>query len=854
MKRSSLFLIFLLTASGISLKAAPSAQARQASPGETAARGVIERTLGYSPANIRIEIAGRDAGGSDWFSTSVEKNILTVKGSTPVAVCHGFYDYVKSNGYGMVTWSDNNIKLPKKLPNQSPKKVVSPFRHRYYMNVCTLGYTTPYWQWDRWEKELDWMALHGFDMPLSPIGSEAIFARVWRQLGLTESEIDDFVTGPAHLPWFRMGNMSALDAPLSQKWYDQTIELEHKMVDRMNLLDMSPIYNAFAGFVPEAVKRIRPEVNLITTGWGGYFKCHFILPETDLYQYISKLYIQEWEKEFGKAKYYLADSFNEMEIPFAAKGTKERFDQISSYSRSVYKSIAAVNPDAVWVIQGWMLGFQRSIWDPESIEALLSGAPDDKMMVLDLSVDFNNDIWRNEYTWNYAPKFYGKQWVFSTVPNFGGRSCPIGKLEFYANGHLMALESPNRGNLVGFGTAPEGVENNDVVYEIISDAAWSSAKIDIRQWLKHYSTLRYGSCPVEIEVFWDKMLGTSYGKCTNRAQYKTQLRPFSIGGRKYDVSPEHFQAIESFMAAADKLSGNKLYMTDLAMWSGLYAFGKADVLTDQIHRCYITGDRAKAAGYEKEFMRLMRTADRFFESHPDMRMERWIDYARAFGRTPEESDRYETNARRLVTVWGPGNGDASLNDYACRIWSGLIRDYYIPRWEHYFAAKKSGTAFDFDHWEYKYAEQQRGVSPVKPYSDIVGESRALVGSSSEINLLMEGQSAQELGGWSPMELKKDEMRLTFQLNSEDFFSNKGVRIRHMNGKDPIEIIKVQFWADHKSKGLVEPNATLSGDNSVLEFPIEIPFEERRQGEAFLFLTVKAPKAGADSYALVELIR
>ena len=39
------------------------------------------------------------------------------------------------------------------------------------------------------------MALHGIDMPLSPIGSEAIFARVWRKFGLTEEEIGEFVTG-----------------------------------------------------------------------------------------------------------------------------------------------------------------------------------------------------------------------------------------------------------------------------------------------------------------------------------------------------------------------------------------------------------------------------------------------------------------------------------------------------------------------------------------------------------------------------------------------------------------------------------------------------------------------------------
>ena len=64
--------------------------------------------------------------------------------------------------------------------------MLSPFEKHLFFNVCTLGYTAPFWDWERWEKEIDWLALHGFDMPLNPIAFEAISARVYRQLGLSE--------------------------------------------------------------------------------------------------------------------------------------------------------------------------------------------------------------------------------------------------------------------------------------------------------------------------------------------------------------------------------------------------------------------------------------------------------------------------------------------------------------------------------------------------------------------------------------------------------------------------------------------------------------------------------------------
>ena len=126
---------------------------------EKAASGVIARTLGRKPSNVKLVVTG-PMEGSEYFSTEVKKGKLTVKGSSAVAVCRGFYDYVTSNHYGISTWTINNIVLPEKLADQPLKLVTTPFVLRQYMNVCTLGYTMPYWKWEDWEKELDRMALH----------------------------------------------------------------------------------------------------------------------------------------------------------------------------------------------------------------------------------------------------------------------------------------------------------------------------------------------------------------------------------------------------------------------------------------------------------------------------------------------------------------------------------------------------------------------------------------------------------------------------------------------------------------------------------------------------------------------
>ena len=40
-------------------------------------------------------------------------------------------------------------------------------------------------------------------------------------------------------------------------------------------------------------------------------------------------------------------------------------------------------------------------------------------------------------------------------------------------------------------------------------------------------------------------------------------------------------------------------------------------------------------------------------------------------------------ARTLLTLWGDRQGAIGLRDYAAREWSGLLGDFYRPRWESY---------------------------------------------------------------------------------------------------------------------------------------------------------------------------
>lgn len=51
-------------------------------------------------------------------------------------------------------------------------------RYRYYQNVCTSSYSFVWWNWERWEKEIDWMALNGINLALAFTAQESIVYKV----------------------------------------------------------------------------------------------------------------------------------------------------------------------------------------------------------------------------------------------------------------------------------------------------------------------------------------------------------------------------------------------------------------------------------------------------------------------------------------------------------------------------------------------------------------------------------------------------------------------------------------------------------------------------------------------------
>ena len=652
---------------------------------QAAALDIINRfTGGAMDVEVILDLC-RTTGDCGRYTYSATADKLTIHATGAVAACRGFYDYVKAKGAGFFSWSGSRFVKPADMT--SPEvSLVTQFRDHQYFNVVTYGYTTPYWGKERWRKELDWMALHGVDMPLMLVGSEAIYRKVFvEDFGLTEKDVDDWEVGPAHLPWFRMGNLSgnSFDGPLGAEWNENQRQLAHYLLDEMRALGMKPVCPAFGGFVPEAFAK-KTGSTTKQTGWNwvigkGEYNQR-LDPGNPTFVQVGQKFMKRWEEEYGVCEYYLSDSFNEMEVPSSTTTLTQYGDNIYSIIKS------SQNPHSVWVTQGWTFCYDLGKWGKAKFDALTKNVPGDRFIVLYMSTEYA-ELYNHPRDYDTTYKgFSGKGWNYTLLPNMGGKNFWTGNLKKYSQTYLEDIyKMADRGNLVGYGMTPEGVENNELLYELICDAGWTNPgkTINLDQWMQQYGTARYGSYPQEMQDFHAMLRKTVYNTYKDHPRFAWQGANLSGGisggnGIGGSLNNTFFTGVEKLFGSADalKAANSPLLETELIEAAAMYVGAKIDKLTQEIKAK--KADKAECSRLIGCLEDLMLDFDAALELHPMWRLQRWEDMAQACG--TNDAVRNAKNARRILTVWyGKHVEDEPVQDYASRIWSGLMRDYYCPR-------------------------------------------------------------------------------------------------------------------------------------------------------------------------------
>ncbi|XP_065341007.1 alpha-N-acetylglucosaminidase [Cloeon dipterum] len=598
---------------------------------------------------------------------------VVVTGNSGVAASSGLNYYFKYLCRCQVNWeAHSQLNLPSTLPIVNVQ-VTSPDRFKYYQNVCTPGYSFVWWKWEQWERHIDWMALNGINLPLAFVGQEAIWERVWISLGLNQTEIDQFFSGPAFLPWNRMGNMRGFGGPLPRSYRENTLALQLQILDRMRAFGMTPVLPAFAGFVPKAITRLFPSANLTSMSrWNNFqdeFCCPLMLqPNDPLFQSVGQKFLKEIVNEFGTDHIYNCDTFNEM----SPSSDEEKY--LIEVGYATFSAMTAVDPDAIWLLQGWLF-IHDSFWTKERAKALLTSVPQGRLMVLDLQSELSEQYSRLD-------SYFGQPFIWCMLHNFGGTLGLYGAAQRVNQGVSEARLFPNS-TMVGIGITPEGINQNYVMYDLMLENSWRRGPVNLTQWIQDYAERRYGTKQEHAFRAWNFLLNSVYSfNLTNvkvRGKYVICRRPsFKLKPLIWYQPLSVVKAWDSLFEMLPKMKNSLTLQHDFVdvTRQNLQLLGA--FYHSQIVRAYRRKNLKKLLDNGQLLLDLLTDLDSVLECNEDFLLGKWIRDARSWGESKAESELYEFNARNQITLWGP---TGEILDYANKQWSGVVGNYFKPRWQ-----------------------------------------------------------------------------------------------------------------------------------------------------------------------------
>lgn len=696
-------------------------------------QGVSAQTENPQAVSSLLDRIG-GSGTSDRFVTIVDESLSTdgndvfvitssdgkpcIKGNTLSAVTTGINWYLNYYLHVNLTWNNLTTDLSGgTLPVPSTEEQhESTADYRYYLNYCTFSYSMAFWTWERWQQEIDWMALHGVNMPLVIVGLETVWKNLlMEEYGYTMDEVNDFVAGPGFMAWFAMNNMQAWGSTGAgidgnpEWWYERQAQLASQILTRMRELGMSPVLPGFSGMIPDAMASKQSDWSIVENGtWCRFTRPDILNPaDTDNFNSMASLYYKHLEAIMGVSEFYSMDPFHEASVPSGTSisdvynGVMEALDAYA-YATADASELSALSTDKPrWIVQYWQGLPAASAFD------VMDDNYSDRFIALDLFSDVKP---------NWSGSYYNNcEFIYCMLHNFGGRTGLYGRMEAVIGGYYDALA---KSTMKGIGATPEGIETNPMLYDLLFELPWRS-EMTAAEWLSEYAYNRYGVQNDAAYSAWLKLLESVYA-CNTSQQGTSEpivcARPaWSVSTVSSWSTAAIYWDVQDVLAAADLLlsvgasSDNANYRYDVIETVRQSMVDFAYYLLPDVKKAYDSGDTAEYERLYSLFLALISDLDAMLANDENFSLGHWTTMARgitdeaASGYTTSDTDKnwLEWNVRTQVTVWGPqASADGGgLHDYSNRCWAGLLKDFHYERWKYFFENNGGAPSSGWFAWE-----------------------------------------------------------------------------------------------------------------------------------------------------------
>ena len=388
---------------------------------------------------------------------------IVLRGSSGVAIASALNRYLEDFAGVNISIPLQPIRLPRIARVPARIRVVSPYQYRYFFNYCTFSYSMAWWDWDDWQRMIDWMALKGINLPLAATGQEGSLAAGASRPRLHRQADRRFPRRPRVPPVGLDGqHRRARAGRCRSAGSGSHVALETQILARERSLGMKPVLQGFTGHVPESIKDVFPAAKIHRTGdWSaGFSGTWFLDPLDPLFQRIGTLFIKRQTELFGTDHLYAADSFNEINPPI------ERLDLPGRHGprRSTSRCTPPIRMRSGCCRAGSSTTRQSS--GATRRPARCSARCPTIACWCSISTATAIRCGRS------ARRSSASRGSGTCSTTSAGRSTLNGDLPHIASNLDDAVTSPARGRLAGLGMMMEGLGTNPIVPDYVMDLAW----------------------------------------------------------------------------------------------------------------------------------------------------------------------------------------------------------------------------------------------------------------------------------------------------------------------------------------------------------------------------------------------
>jgi len=695
------------------------------------AKGVLQRLLPHLASQFQLELVPRP-DGKDYFRITGTRGHIRVEAATQPTVLYGVNWYLKYVAHLQV--SPNGVQLGPAnvvLPApQSPIEKPALYPWRYALNENVDGYSTPYWDEERWQHEIDILAVSGTNAILIERGMDLVLYQTFRDFGYSDEAIRNWIVQPAHQNWQLMGNMCCFEAPISIELLKKRSESAKKLIAMLRSLGITPVLPGYYGIVPADFVSLDPGAHVITQGdWNGFTRPGWLDPRDPRFDKIADSFYRHQHALYGDSAIYDMEIFQEggaagdVPVPAAAKKVQE--------------ALMRAHPGALWMLLGWQ---------QNPTQELLSSIDTSHVLIAEIE---QGRIPREERD----HEFRGASWLYGGLWEFGGRTTMGAPLYDYAV-RLPHMAKRPGSRIVGTAVFPEGLDTNPFAFDLYTEMAWHADPVDLTEWTDAYTIRRYGADDPHARRAWQVLLKTTYGyRADGNMEHgerdaahdsvfnsqpslmSTHAATWSPDVLRYDPA-DLAPALTELLRVAPTLRSTETYRYDLVDVARQVMANEGRRILPLIKQAYDSKDKGEFARLTKEWLRDMQLQNDLLQTSPFFLLGRWLSFVPPWASSPAELDRLNYDARSILTTWGDRKAsEFGLHEYGNRDWAGLTSDYYMPRWRMYFeslsislATGEPPRSIDWyafgDHWNHSrkvYSANPQG----DPYTAALAIARTL---------------------------------------------------------------------------------------------------------------------------------